>query len=701
MPRHQIPSRLLEKSLTGVISAEADYRDVVHDKQKQSVPSSQQTDMLDIEACIDQPDLAPLGLHVVKGENATRSRQAKKQPVHRYLLNDDDASPGKVAIRDLTIDEGSTSHSKLGTAKESGSTVMLRRRRINTSELEYHLATITKTTPLSASFFSSTADKLEGKNPSNSSGPIIKELDVSRNQIASLPANITMLASHLRVLNLSNNILTTFPPELYAFSNLEMLMLSQNKIRGPVPEELPLKIPNLTVLRLSANFITELPNTMGNWRKMKRLILGSVFGGNLIQAIPENCLSTMQLEELDLSHNQLRSLPNDFAFNQDNLLHLNLSDNQLETLPRSIGQISNLRSLSVSKNHLTTLPIDLVNLKSLDILDVSENLLCILPGDILEFMRKTTLLITGNPLSRPGNCDLRATETAPDNSYMEIIRKMSQRAIATRTNVLEYEQCGPNGMGCESNSYFPASPTLQPHFLDDDASIDHELSFHARQLNIDGSRPSTPVNGMSSSDANISDLVGVSRSSTLTMPMISSSSSSSSLSSEYLSDVDVHSSRPPASLPDNLDIDSNNAIPLTDNTPGTPKTYEEAPRLVNSLRELASRSIFAHNIPIRMEDIPEPVHSYVEPGAARPCAHCGKPYIKEWMSSVQVKSFRGHPAVVRRVRFCSERCWNACAKDNEISPGDQHKTSRITDTVVCVNGLPSTAACAMSSIPSL
>lgn len=698
MPRHSIPSRLLEKTLTGVISAEADYRDVEHDKQKQSVPSSQQTDMLDIEACIDQPELAPLGLHVVKGEKATKKRQDKRQQLHRFLINDDDATPGKVAIRDLTIDEGSTSHLKLGTAKESGSTVMLRRRRINTSELEYHLATITKTTPLSASFFSSPADKSEDRNPSSNSGSIVKELDVSRNQIASLPTNITMLASHLRVLNLSNNILTTFPSEIYAFSNLEVLMLSQNKIRGPVPEELPLKIPNLTVLRLSANLITSLPLTMGNWRKMKRLILGSVFGGNLIQAIPDDCLSTMQLEELDISHNQLKSLPYDFAYNQNNLLHLNLSDNQLETLPRSIGQITNLRSLSISKNHLTTLPIDLVNLKSLDILDVSENLLCILPGDILEFMRKTTLLITGNPLSRPGNCDLRATETAPDNSYMEIIRKMSQRAIATRTNVLEYEQCGPNGMGCEnSNGYFPASPILQPHHLDDDAAIDHELSFHARQLNIDGSRPSTPVNGMSNSEANISELVGVSRSSTLTLPMMATSSSSS-LSSEFSSDVDMQTSSLPVSPPDHIDIPSHKSISITDSTPGTPVPYEKAPKLVNSLRELASRSIFAHDIPIRLDEIPEPVHSYVEPGAARPCAYCGKPYIKEWMSSVQVKSFRGHPAVVRRVRFCSERCWSTCAKDNEASQSDQIKTSRITDTVVCVNGLPSTAACTMPSI---
>jgi hypothetical protein len=129
----------------------------------------------------------------------------------------------------------------------------------------------------------------------------------------------------------------------------------------------------------------------------------------------------------------------------------------------------------------------------------------------------------------------------------------------------------------------------------------------------------------------------------------------------------------------------------------TPATLDSAPRLVNSLRELASRSIFQYNIPFRLESIPEPIISYVQPGAARPCAHCGNPYIKEWLSSVQVKSFRGHPAVVRRVRFCSERCWNQCVKeDQEVASDLDQASSQITDTIVCVNGLPRAAACILS-----
>lgn len=703
MPRHQIPSRLLERALTGVISDDTpDVELVAHGKmQPTTIPSSEQTDMLDIEACIDQPDLAPLGRHVVKGRKQGKRHhhhqdKLSRQSLHRFLLSqEEDSSVGNVIIQDLTLDNTSLTHKKLGTSRNTGSTIMLRRRRLNTSELEYKLASITKTGALSAMSLAADIDSNETPlDQSNNVCSNVKELDVSRNHIANLPANITLFASQLRILNLSNNLLTSFPQEILAFRNLEVLMLSQNKIAGPMPEELPLSIPNLNTLRISANLITELPATMSNWRKMKSLVLGSVFGGNLIESIPEDCISAMPLEELDLSHNQIKSLPEDFAEGANLLVNLNLSDNQLETLPRSIGLFRNLKSLNVSKNHLTSLPIDLVNLVNLDILDVSENLLCILPGDILEFMRKTTLMITGNPLSRPGTCDLKALETAPDNSYMKIIRKMSQRAVATRSNVVEYEQCGPYGMGCESSSpnSLMSSPLLSPHLMDDDAAIDHELSFHARQLNIGGSRPSTPVNGLTAPDYFVNDMAGLSRSVSLPMPQLMSSSSSTSSVYSALTDSDGEQGTPVSVDMMTSTVNSPNELKLP-----TPQLETEiAPRLVNSLRELASRSVFLHRIPFRPENIPEAILSYVQPGAARPCAHCGKPYVKEWLSSVQVKSFRGHPAVVRRVRFCSERCWNHCAKeDQEIDNDLEEATSQITDTVVCVNGLPRPSVCAL------
>ncbi|KAI8581253.1 hypothetical protein K450DRAFT_233866 [Umbelopsis ramanniana AG] len=699
MPRHHIPSRLLERALTGVISDDAPNVELANVGKPTTIPSSEQTDMLDIEACIDQPDLAPLGRHVVKERKHGKRHHDRsyRQSLHRFLLSqEEDSSVGNVIIQDLTIDNTSLPHKKLGTSRDTGSTIMLRRRRLNTSELEYKLASITKTGALSADSLTADTTTKIPLDQSSSGYSNVKELDVSRNHIANLPANITLFASQLRILNLSNNLLTSFPQEILAFRNLEVLMLSQNKISGPMPEELPLLIPNLKTLRISANLITELPATISNWRKMKSLVLGSVFGGNLIESIPEDCISAMPLEELDLSHNQLKSLPEDFAEGANLMVNLNLSDNQLETLPRSIGLFRNLKSLNLSKNHLTSLPIDLVNLDNLDILDVSENLLCILPGDILEFMRKTTLMITGNPLSRPGTCDLKALDTAPDNSYMKIIRKMSQRAVATRSNVVEYEQCGPNGMGCESSpNSLMSSPLLSPHLMDDDAAIDHELAFHARQLNIGGSRPSTPINGSTASDYFVNDMAGLSRSASLPVPQLMSSSSSTSSLYSALTDSDGEQGTSPTSLGDDM-ITSTVASPDEPKLPVPQLDCETAPRLVNSLRELASRSVFMHKIPFRLDDIPEPILSYVQPGAARPCAHCGKPYVKEWLSSVQVKSFRGHPAVVRRVRFCSERCWNYCVKeDQDIDIDLEEATSQITDTVVCVNGHPRPSVCAL------
>jgi hypothetical protein len=87
-------------------------------------------------------------------------------------------------------------------------------------------------------------------------------------------------------------------------------------------------------------------------------------------------------------------------------------------------------------------------------------------------------------------------------------------------------------------------------------------------------------------------------------------------------------------------------------------TATPPPNFFPSLRELAARSILYRGESIPIDLIPEPVVDYLQPGA-RPCGHCRKPYVKEWVSSVRVKSYLGHPAVARRVRFCSVPCWKA------------------------------------------
>ncbi|KAI7863176.1 hypothetical protein BDF14DRAFT_1734539 [Spinellus fusiger] len=376
-----------------------------------------------------------------------------------------------------------------------------------------------------------------------------------------------------------------------------------------------LGLKSLVTLKAASNKITHLTPHINHWQSMRHLQLGSVYGGNLLTTVPDEINEMHSLQELDLSHNQLQSLPGDMHV--PTLEHLNVSNNQLDTLPCSVAKCAKLTTLNVSKNHLTTLPADLVQLDRLELLDISENLLCILPSDILERM-KTTLLITGNPMTRPGHCYL----SSGTDAYARILQRMTQQAVPRMPTRCwkNRDVCGPKGMGCES--------FLVPSFLqlplpgreqdDEDAVIDRELSFHAQQLNVHGSRPSTPQ-----------------------------SVSSTSMHSSHIR----HGSSVLTRTDSTADSDSLMSSSATSSHPHT--------HLIHSLRELACRTLLRQKTPIHPNLLPAPIAQDLTQ-KHRQCSACHEAFVNEWITSVKVKSYKGHPAVVHRVRFCSTQCWLSC-----------------------------------------
>lgn len=79
-----------------------------------------------------------------------------------------------------------------------------------------------------------------------------------------------------------------------------------------------------------------------------------------------------KVTDLDLSSNQITSLPDDFC-TLKNLVKLDLSSNKLRSLPEQFGKLENLQHLDLYKNSLETLPISFVHLKQLRWLDVKDN----------------------------------------------------------------------------------------------------------------------------------------------------------------------------------------------------------------------------------------------------------------------------------------------------------------------------------------
>ncbi|KAG2211106.1 hypothetical protein INT46_004705 [Mucor plumbeus] len=666
-----IPNLLEGKILTGVLPPEK------QPPLQYFLPQHNQPVLIDIESCIDDPSLAPLGFHVKKPIKRKKSQNNTGQVYLEPKQNRQDITSSTAGI------------------------VMLRRRGMETSQLAQELDTL---------LLPSLIPYLKSTFSTNNQYTTLVELDISRNKLTRLPSQIGQLV-HLRILNATSNQLADIPNELFSLKDLQVLTLSQNQIKI-IPEDMPKFLPNLVTFRIAANVIESLPNRLDFWVKMRHLQLGSVYGGNRLVQLPDSITEMPVLEELDVSYNQLRLLPHDLEI--QTLQILNVCSNQLDFIPKSIAHCYQLKSLNLSKNHLTSLPADLVNLRKLELLDISENLLCIMPAEILERMQSATLLITGNPLTRPGHCDQRQSS---QNAYARILKQMTRRGVPRSSPVaspsishstISREQCGPRGMGCLPvksssvssssssssgliNSYFPLVPTssssvssasssttslssvslssspstisplppsppqsvnsflttpanssddinttppfhlLHPH-QDEDASIDQELSYHAQQLNIDGSRPTArpPITEH--------HLIGTSRSTIV--------QDSTTASSQYVL------------------VDFPRESPLPTET-----------KLLHSLREIATRTILRHEIDVPLDWLPLHLAQDISGGRdkCRSCSYCQGPFVNEWVTSVQVKSFGGHPAVVRRVRFCSTQCWSQCL------PKEQSKS------VICVH----------------
>ncbi|KAJ9070848.1 hypothetical protein DSO57_1003311 [Entomophthora muscae] len=224
------------------------------------------------------------------------------------------------------------------------------------------------------------------------------ELDLSFNFLTRFPQSLSQL-SLLRHLNLSSNRLVVFPHEIASFTQLESLNISRNLLQGEFPKSYCTNLSRLKSLKLHENSITSIPLWIGSLEHLEVLTLGSSTGGNLIEYFPPGILPRLRkLRILDLSSNKLTSIPADVGFRDTRLEYLCIHDNQLSSIPKTIGLCQNLKSLDLSKNLISFLPIEIVDLENLQSLDLSKNSLCVIPADITAFMKRTAMMLSGNPM---------------------------------------------------------------------------------------------------------------------------------------------------------------------------------------------------------------------------------------------------------------------------------------------------------------
>ena len=112
--------------------------------------------------------------------------------------------------------------------------------------------------------------------------------------------------------------------------------------------------------------------------------------GKNLKEIPRWVFEIRTLQELDLSNNELKTLPNSFDNNNIKFISkLNLSNNKLSSLPDSFKKLQLLRVLDISGNQFTKVPNEVLALKQhLYILKMRDNPF----GSIRTFVKLKPLL---------------------------------------------------------------------------------------------------------------------------------------------------------------------------------------------------------------------------------------------------------------------------------------------------------------------
>jgi len=176
----------------------------------------------------------------------------------------------------------------------------------------------------------------------------LEVLDLSNNQLSSLPPEMARL-SKLRVLFCSDNLFTELPAVLGQCASLEMIGFRANQIHTVDGAALP------AVLRwfiLTDNHISEMPSALGRCHRLQKLMLS----GNRLSTLPEEMVACENLEMIRIASNQFKKLP-DWFFKLPRLTWLALAGNPCATGAEQ-DSTSSASANDVDDIHWSTLTLD-------------------------------------------------------------------------------------------------------------------------------------------------------------------------------------------------------------------------------------------------------------------------------------------------------------------------------------------------------
>lgn len=233
------------------------------------------------------------------------------------------------------------------------------------------------------------------------------------------------MASKTNRLQLSNQTypkpMTEIPLEVYTLASLVSLDLSDNQIGPTIPSEFFAKLKNLQTLKLSGNKLQYLPETMSDLNSLRTLDLSRNYLSSLELGLPRK-----QLITIDLSHNQFKgdvghpelALP-------PSVITVNLSHNLITGFGVfGFEMLEKLEELDLSHNKITSIPSEIGLCVRLQCIKLEFNQLKTLPKELLEKTRVNRISLEGNPMTKEDLLAIEGIEAFIERRKARITKEM-------------------------------------------------------------------------------------------------------------------------------------------------------------------------------------------------------------------------------------------------------------------------------------
>ncbi|XP_053413257.1 leucine-rich repeat serine/threonine-protein kinase 2 [Nycticebus coucang] len=221
----------------------------------------------------------------------------------------------------------------------------------------------------------------------------LEKLELHQNALTSFPPQLCETLKCLTHLDLHSNKFTSFPSYLLKMNCITNLDVSRNDIGPSVVLDPAVKCSTLKQFNLSYNQLSSVPENLAEViEKLELLILE----GNKISEI-SSPLSLKELKILNLNKNNISSLSENFLEACPNVESFSARMNFLAAMP---FLPSSMTSLKLSQNKFTRVPEAILNLPHLRSLDMSHNDIQYLPGPVhWKSLNLRELLFSYNQIS--------------------------------------------------------------------------------------------------------------------------------------------------------------------------------------------------------------------------------------------------------------------------------------------------------------